>query len=51
MAARSGEQAIESGRFHCERCGHSVRVNQGDPIPRCPSCGNTTYDRRTGEPD
>ncbi len=48
MAARTGEQARESGDFRCERCNNIVRVNKGNPIPRCPSCGNETFEMRRG---
>ena len=50
MAAHAGEQARKTGTFHCERCNATVRVHQGDEIPKCPNCGNDTFDERTDEP-
>jgi hypothetical protein len=50
MAARAGERAQKTGTFHCERCNNKVRVKKGGKIPKCPHCGNATYDTRTGEP-
>ena len=49
MAAHSGEKAQEGGNFRCERCHQQTRVNKGQPIPKCPNCGNDTYDSRVKE--
>lgn len=49
MAALAGEKAQEGGMFRCEKCKHPVRVNKGEPIPKCPNCGHDMYDRRTNE--
>ena len=49
MAAHAGEHAREGGIFHCAKCNNRVRVNKGDNIPKCPNCGNDTYDERTDE--
>ena len=50
MAAQSGERARETGDFRCERCHEQVHVTQGDTIPKCPNCGNDTFDTRYHEP-
>jgi predicted RNA-binding Zn-ribbon protein involved in translation (DUF1610 family) len=47
MAAIAGEIALRSGTYHCERCHRALRVEQGQPIPVCPNCGNDRYGRRT----
>jgi predicted RNA-binding Zn-ribbon protein involved in translation (DUF1610 family) len=49
MVAHAGESAHEGGTFHCAKCNIGVRVNKGDNIPKCPNCGNDTYDHRTDE--
>jgi Zn finger protein HypA/HybF involved in hydrogenase expression len=51
MAAHTGEHARKTGDFRCERCHERVHVTQGDRIPRCPNCGNDTFDTREHEPD
>ncbi len=48
MAAHAGEEARESGTFHCQSCNATVRVKKGDVIPPCPN-GHKTYDERTNE--
>jgi ribosomal protein L37AE/L43A len=50
MAAHAGEIARKTGTFHCERCGHKVRVRKGKRIPKCSQCSNSTYGERTNEP-
>ncbi|MBW3538603.1 zinc ribbon-containing protein [Candidatus Parcubacteria bacterium] len=50
MSAQAGENAQKTGTFHCDNCGERVRVEEGRSIPRCPNCGNDTYDSRTQEP-
>lgn len=49
MSAQAGDTAGEGGDFRCERCNHQVRVNKGEPIPRCPACGHTSFDARLHE--
>lgn len=49
MAAHAGEKAQEGGEFRCERCHEATRVNKGQTIPKCPHCGNETYDTRRHE--
>jgi ABC-type ATPase with predicted acetyltransferase domain len=46
MAALGGVPAREGGTFHCQNCNNRVRVNKG---PKCPNCGNDSYDERTAE--
>ena len=50
MAAHAGEKAEKTGDFHCAKCGQRVHVDRGDRIPKCPHCGNDSYESRTGEP-
>jgi Zn finger protein HypA/HybF involved in hydrogenase expression len=49
MSAKAGERAREGGDFRCSKCHQRVRVNKGDPIPRCPHCGNEVFDTREHE--
>lgn len=49
MAAKAGEKARESGDFRCEKCHQQTRVNKGHAIPKCPNCGNDTFDTRYHE--
>ena len=49
MSANSGEQAREGGNFLCAECNRQVHVNKGTRIPKCPECGNDTFDVRTDE--
>lgn len=49
MAAQAGESAEEGGSFRCAQCHEYVRVNKGQKIPKCPHCGNTTFDTREHE--
>jgi predicted RNA-binding Zn-ribbon protein involved in translation (DUF1610 family) len=50
MAAHAGEKAQETGDFRCERCHEQTHVTKGHTIPKCPNCGNDTYDTRYHEP-
>ncbi|MFZ0391654.1 MAG: alpha helical protein [Calditrichia bacterium] len=50
MSAKAGERARETGDFRCENCHEKVHVTQGDKIPKCPNCGNDTFDTRLNEP-
>jgi len=36
MAAKAGEKAEESGRFHCAHCSESVEVKKGEEISSLP---------------
>lgn len=49
MAAKAGEKARQSGRFHCASCDAVVEVQQGQAIPECPN-GHKTYEYRSDEP-
>jgi predicted RNA-binding Zn-ribbon protein involved in translation (DUF1610 family) len=49
MAATAGDSAQEGGEFRCARCHERVRVNKGQKIPKCPNCGNETFDTRERE--
>lgn len=50
MTAHAGENARKTGDFVCSKCGNKVHVTQGSKIPRCPNCGNSTFDERRNEP-
>lgn len=50
MAAKAGEKARRTGDFRCENCHRKVHVQNGSEIPRCPNCGNDSYDERVNEP-
>jgi predicted RNA-binding Zn-ribbon protein involved in translation (DUF1610 family) len=50
MAAESGETARETGDFRCSKCHNRVHVTRGHAIPKCPTCGNDTFDTREHEP-
>lgn len=49
MSAHAGEKAREGGDFRCQKCHEQVRVNKGEKIPKCPNCGNETFDTRLHE--
>jgi Zn finger protein HypA/HybF involved in hydrogenase expression len=49
MSANAGEAAEEGGEFRCAHCHEKVRVSKGDKIPKCPKCGNGTFDTRVRE--
>jgi predicted RNA-binding Zn-ribbon protein involved in translation (DUF1610 family) len=49
MAAKAGESAREGGEFRCASCHERVRVNKGQAIPKCPSCGGEAFDSRQNE--
>lgn len=51
VVAHAGENARKTGEFRCERCHERVHVTQGDRIPKCPNCGNDTFDTLEHEPD
>jgi len=50
MAAKAGENAERTGDFRCDRCHQRTHVRQGQAVPKCPNCGNDTYDTRENEP-
>lgn len=50
MTAKAGEAAQKTGDFRCEKCHQKTHVKAGDKIPKCPNCGNDTYDTRLNEP-
>lgn len=50
MAATAGEQAEETGDFRCSKCHQTTHVRKGERIPKCPHCGNDTFDTRRHEP-
>ncbi|WP_084663715.1 zinc ribbon-containing protein [Pandoraea faecigallinarum] len=50
MSANAGERAEKSGDFRCARCHRTTHVTKGHVIPKCPHCGNATFDTRRNEP-
>lgn len=48
MALRAGQQAPKSEVIRCEACRDSVRVEKGDFIKSCATCGNNTFEPRKG---
>jgi ribosomal protein L37AE/L43A len=50
MAATAGERARKTGDFRCEKCHNQVHVKAGEKIPKCPKCGNDSFDTRVHEP-
>ena len=50
MSAKAGERARKTGDFVCQQCNKKVHVTANDEIPKCPQCGNDTYEERRNEP-
>ncbi|WP_027802961.1 zinc ribbon-containing protein [Paraburkholderia dilworthii] len=50
MTAHAGEKAEKTGDFRCAKCHHSVHVQKGHSIPKCPNCGSESYSTRVREP-
>jgi predicted RNA-binding Zn-ribbon protein involved in translation (DUF1610 family) len=50
MAARGGERARKTSDFVCSKCPEKVHVSDGDKVPKCPNCGNGTFEERRNEP-
>lgn len=46
MAEKTTETARETGEYRCERCGATLALKRGVPIPLCPSCGFDTFGLR-----
>jgi len=49
MAANTGEKAEKTGDFRCQKCHHKVHVTASHKIPKCPNCGNDTFDTLVNE--
>ncbi len=49
MSAQAGDKVREGGEFHCEKCHQRVRVHRGAKLPRCPNCGNPTFEIQAQE--
>jgi ribosomal protein L37AE/L43A len=50
MSATAGEKAQKTGDFRCQKCHQKTHVKAGDKIPKCPNCGNDSFDTRVNEP-
>lgn len=46
MALVAGQQASKTENIRCEACRDSVRVEKGDFIQTCVTCGNNTFESR-----
>ena len=46
MRAYVGQTIHNDGEFICGSCRHRVSLSKGDHVPRCPYCGNDTYEER-----
>jgi len=44
MTEKTGEIARETATYRCENCHHTLKLQLGDLIPRCPNCGFETFD-------
>jgi Zn finger protein HypA/HybF involved in hydrogenase expression len=44
MSIHSGEKAQKSGELKCEKCRSHIFVVGGRMIPKCPNCGNDSFD-------
>jgi Zn finger protein HypA/HybF involved in hydrogenase expression len=44
MSLRSGETVNKSGEYKCEKCHTEVYVTNGRKLPKCPNCGNESFD-------
>jgi Zn finger protein HypA/HybF involved in hydrogenase expression len=40
----AGEKTSEAGTFRCQKCGHVVRLNKGEELPKCTQCAHDLYD-------
>ena len=39
---------VSSGTYECTNCGYELQVGSTDNLPPCPSCGNGSYNTRSG---
>lgn len=44
MSEKTGEIARETDSYRCENCNMHIRLSAGELIPKCPKCGNETFD-------
>lgn len=46
MSMTTGEEATKDGTFRCSNCQEEIAVKKGNPMPKCPGCGNRTFEAR-----
>lgn len=46
MSILAGEQAKKTENIRCEACRDTVRVEKGDFVVACTSCGNNSFESR-----
>ena len=44
MRAYVGQAVRQTGEFVCGCCTKRIIMQQGQSLPRCPQCGNDTYE-------
>ncbi len=44
MTAKTGQEPGK-GTYKCTNCGTEVNLGNGDTMPPCPKCSNTTFDK------
>ncbi len=49
MTILAGEEVEKEGMFWCQQCGHELRVDKGQSIPKCVYCGHDIFDNRDSE--
>jgi Zn finger protein HypA/HybF involved in hydrogenase expression len=49
MSIHAGEKAHRTGEFRCEKCRNYVFVVSGHNVPKCPNCGNDSFDPNVTE--
>lgn len=48
MALFAGKQSEKSEVIRCVACRDSIRMEKGDFIPTCQTCGNNSFEPRKG---
>jgi len=44
MSVHSGETAKMTGDVRCEECHSKMHITIGHKVPKCPNCGNETFE-------
>ncbi len=44
MTILAGEEVEKESTFWCQQCGHELRANKGQSIPKCGYCGHDIFD-------
>jgi predicted RNA-binding Zn-ribbon protein involved in translation (DUF1610 family) len=48
VLAGSDVSAVSAGTYRCTECGQEIAVGSTQHLPRCPRCGNGSYETVTG---